>query len=66
MAENPLKAQELCALICRNIWLRRNSSIFENAFNDSKQVVASTKRQLEAFQTASLQPERNAQQQATK
>lgn len=33
-AKTSTKTQELCALVCRKLWLRRNSFIFANAFTN--------------------------------
>lgn len=65
MTKIPIKSQELCALICRNIWLQINSFIFENVFNNPKHVVKLAKYQLESFQSASLSEEGGVHKQST-
>lgn len=66
LAKTPIKIQELCVLICRNLWLCRNPFIFENVFTDPKQELESAFQQLETFQSASSPDEVAAQQQNSK
>lgn len=46
--------QEVCALILKNIWHRRNIFIFDNQFASPKQVQLAAKLQLEAYQLATV------------
>lgn len=66
LINTPIKTQELCALICCNLWLRRNAFIFENVFTNPRQVLESALQQLESFQSASLHVVTEYQQQNSK
>lgn len=50
----PTKMQEFYALIFQNIWLGRNSFIFDNYFAGPKQVVELAILPLESFQSAQI------------
>lgn len=61
MRKTSLESQELCALIFRNIWLRKNSFIFQNVFSNPKQVVDLAIYLLSSFQQASQQERKKLQ-----
>lgn len=48
------KDRELCSIICKNLWLRRNSYAFEEKFESPKILMNRTITQLEEFQAAQL------------
>lgn len=50
----PQKDKELCAIICRNIWLRRNSFVFEEKFKSPNAIMNQAASQLDKFQEAQL------------
>lgn len=64
MSKIPTEFQELCALICQNIWLCRNSFVFENVFVDPKQLVEASKCQLVSFQQSYSQVEAESNKRA--
>lgn len=48
------KDRKLCAIICRNIWLRRNSFVFDGKFESSYIIMIRAISQLGDFQEAQL------------
>lgn len=50
------KDRELCAIIYRNIWLKRNSYVFEGKVESPSITMNRVASQLEDYQEAQIQP----------